>query len=391
MEPFEFIDPWYYSTFYFCIALVLSWMTVLYYLGSNDQKLLHAEGSPMQGVATILSFLVALFIGLRQLTQEFGDTRGYAAFYNHPIELHPVDLHSEWLWYNLQVFCKYIGMNVHEFFFFVALVYVGGMFICALMLTKKNLWISMVFFLTAFQFFTYGTNGIRNGFACSVELIALALVSGSKAKRIIGFILMFAAMSIHRSTLIPTAGAIASLYFVKDTKTSLRFWVASIGISLVAGPVVEQMIVSLGLDGRMSSYSAGQNNESVTQYFSNTGFRWDFLLYSACPVAMIWYATRFRKFNSPEYTIIANSYLLANAFWIMVIRAAFSNRFAYLSWFIIPMVFAYPLLRMNLWKDQDRKTALILFFYTGFTFFMFFIYYFGTTGFNGFNQYWWKK
>ena len=75
----------------------------------------------------------------------------------------------------------------------------------------------------------------------------------------------------------------------------------------------------------------------------------------------------------------------------MVIRSSFSNRFAYLSWFIYPVVMAYPLLRMNIWKDQDRKTALILFFYSGFTFFMFFVYYFGTgEGFNGFNQYWWR-
>jgi len=53
-----------------------------------------------------------------------------------------------------------------------------------------------------------------------------------------------------------------------------------------------------------------------------------------------------------------------------VIRAAFSNRFAYLSWFIYPLVIAYPLLRMNIWEDQDRKTAQILLAYSGFTFFM---------------------
>lgn len=391
MEPFEFIDPWYYSTFYYMVALVLSWMTVLYYLGSRGQKILYSEGSPMQGVACLLSFLVALFLGLRKLAQEFGDTRGYAAFYSSDLHYWPVDLRTEWLWYNIQVVCKHIGMNVHEFFLFVAIVYVGGMLFCAVVLMRKNLWLSMVFFLTAFQFFTYGTNGIRNGFACSLELMALSLLSGSTAKRMWGFLLMFAAMSVHRSTLIPTAGALATLYLVKDTKTALRFWLASIAISLVAGPVVEQLIVSLGLDGRMTGYSMSQNNENVMGYFSHTGFRWDFLLYSSVPVAMIWYTTRYRRFNNPEFTIFANSYLLANAFWIMVIRAAFSNRFAFLSWFMYPVVIAYPLLRMNLWKDQDRKTAIVVFLYTGFTFFMFFIYYFGTTGFRGFDQYWWRK
>ena len=111
----------------------------------------------------------------------------------------------------------------------------------------------------------------------------------------------------------------------------------------------------------------------------------------AGPVAMIWYVTRYRRFTDIGYTMFANTYLLCNAFWIIVIRAAFSNRFAYLSWFMYPVVIAYPLLRMNLWKDQDRKTAIILFFYSAFLFYMYFIYYFGTSGFKGFEIYWWKR
>jgi hypothetical protein len=131
--------------------------------------------------------------------------------------------------------------------------------------------------------------------------------------------------------------------------------------------------------------------EADEEIFSHTGFRWDFLLYSLFPVVMIWYVTRHRKFNDLGYNVIANTYLFCNAFWIMVIRSSFSNRFAYLSWFMYPLVMFYPLLRMNIWKDQDRKTAIILFLYSLFTFFMFFIYYFGTTGFRGFDQYWWRE
>ena len=142
---------------------------------------------------------------------------------------------------------------------------------------------------------------------------------------------------------------------------------------------MEQFFTSLGFDDRMDQYSG-----------ADIGFRWDFLFYSLFPVIMIWYVTQHRKFTDMTYNVFANTYLLCNAFWIMVIRSSYSNRFAYLSWFIYPVIIAYPILRMNLWKDQDRKTALIFFFYSGFTFFMFFIYYFGTTGFRGFNLYWWK-
>ena len=170
----------------------------------------------------------------------------------------------------------------------------------------------------------------------------------------------------------------------------MRFWVASVGISLVAGPLMEQFFTALGFDDRMEQYTR-TDQATMESTFSRTGFRWDFMLYSAFPVVMIWYVTIHRKFRDKAYNVLAITYLLCNAFWLMVIRAAFSNRFAYLSWFIYPLVIAYPLLRMNLWKDQDRRTAILLFFYSGFEFFMFFIYYFGTTGFKGFQLYWWRK
>ena len=257
---------------------------------------------------------------------------------------------------------------------------------------RKNLWIAVLFFFISFSCYSFGTNGIRNGLGCSLDLVAISLFALGGAKRPVGVVLMFLAMGIHRSTILPSAAAIASVYFIKDTKTAIRFWIASIAISLVAGPMVENFFAALGFDDRMDQYASTNQDERSMNQFSATGFRWDFLLYSSFGTIMIWYVTRYRKFTDKVYSIIAITYLLCNAFWVMVIRSAFSNRFAYLSWFLYPVVMAYPLLRMNLWKDQDRKTAIIFFLYSGFTLFMFFIFYFGTSnGFNGFDQYWWRQ
>lgn len=127
----------------------------------------------------------------------------------------------------------------------------------------------------------------------------------------------------------------------------------------------------MGFDDRMTDYFQSQDDAKVMKQFSETGFRFDFLLYSAMPVLMTWYVTIKRNFEDRTFNIIAVTYILANAFWVMVIRAAYSNRFAYLSWFLYPIVIVYPLLRFRLWDDQDRKTALILLLYEGFTFIMF--------------------
>ena len=395
MQPIEFIPYYYYTTVYYIFLLFASWFTVLYYVGSNTQKLLYNESNgPSQIMAILLAVVMSIFIGLRQIVPDFGDTRVYAGGYNYisTMDFVPVNFKTEWMWHNLEVFCKMVlHLNVHEFFLLISFVYFGGMLISSIILVRRNLWLSMLFFYTAFQTITFSLNGIRNGMACSMVLVAIAVMIEKKKLTFVSALLMFLALGTHRSTMLPSVAAIGSLYFLKDTKLALRFWIASIAISLVAGHAVENFFSALGFDDRMSSYSAAQYDENVSSTFSSTGFRWDFLLYSIFPVIMAWYVTQRRRFNDPAYNVIANTYLLCNAFWIMVIRAAFSNRFAYLSWFLYPIVFAYPLFRMNIWKDQDRKTALMLFAYSGFTFFMFFIYYFGTTGFRGFDQYWWKR
>lgn len=392
MEPIEFINPWYYSTAYYIFFLFLCWATTLYYIGSAQQKILHAEGSPIQSAALILTLYLIYFLGLRQVSGEFGDMRVYNRNYELMEPIYgAININREWLWTNFAVFCRKLHMNSHEYFLAVEFCYIGGMFCCAWLLMRKNLWIAMLYFFTAFSFFSYGTNGIRNGMACSIEIVAICLLIEGGAKRLFSFFLMFLALGIHRSTMLPSAASIASLYIIKDTKNALRFWLVSIGISLVAGPMVTNFFASLGFDDRMSSYSIDASESAAADYFSRTGFRWDFLLYSSFPVALIWYVTRYRRFTDMAYTVFANVYLLCNAFWIMVIRSSFSNRFAYLSWFLYPVVMTLPLLRMNLWKDQDRKTAIMLFLYSGFTFFMFFVYYFGTTGFKGFDQYWWRE
>ena len=388
MSAINLVTPWYYSTVYYIFFLIISWMTVLYYVGSNNQKILYSEGkSPIQGVAILLTLVLIVFIGLRPVNGKFfGDMGMYSHTYLNIINNYvPIDFNKEWLWDNLTAFCKKSGLNENEYFLVISFGYFAGMLICALELMRKNLWLALLFFFISFSCYAYGTNGIRNGLACSFALVAICLLVEGGLKRPLAFVLMFLAMGIHRSVMLPCAAAIASTYIIKDTKWTIRFWVASIAISLVAGSMMEQFFTSLGFDDRMDQYSSAN-----AEMGAGTGFRWDFLFYSVFPVIMIWYVTQHRKFYDQVFMIFANTYLLCNAFWIMVIRSSFSNRFAYLSWFLYPVVIAYPLLRMNLWKDQDRRTAIIFFFYSGFTFFMFFIYYFGTTGFKGFNQFWWR-
>ena len=99
------------------------------------------------------------------------------------------------------------------------------------------------------------------------------------------------------------------------------------------------------------------------------------MFYSAIPIILGYYITIKRKIENKKYSILLSTYLLANAFWIMVIRAQFSDRFAYLSWFLYPVVLSYPLLKMDIWGRKQGVCAYwILLGHLSFTLFMHFIY-----------------
>lgn len=366
-----------YGTIFYNTVLVLCLITAFRLVSSTGNSLLYSK--PSLPVPTIVvTVIIILFMGLRPNESYFVDTYMYAHSFN--LMQNGIAASStassggEWLWARIMFAFATGSGDVHMFFLFIDFLYYGLMLLCCWRLFPNNTWLAMLFFIGSFSTYSYGVNGIRNGMACSVVLVAIALAAGgTKPERYAGLLLSLVAIAIHRSTALPIAALWAAVFIIRHPKQAIYFWIASIFLSLLVGNRVGDFFASLGFDDRMTSYFQGQNNAKDMAQFSHTGFRWDFLLYSSMPVLFTWYLTVKRNFNDRAFNIIAVTYILANAFWILVIRAAFSNRFAYLSWFMYPLVICYPLLRFNIWPDQDRKTALILLLFYGFTYLMYLI------------------
>ena len=123
----------------------------------------------------------------------------------------------------------------------------------------------------------------------------------------------------------------------------------------------------MGFDDRLT-YLTNEQEEGV---FSHSGFRWDFLIYSMMPILLGYYIVIRHGIRNKTYEMLLNTYTLSNAFWIMVIRANYSNRFAYLSWFMYPIVLAYPLLKVDVWGEiQGVRLKEIMFAQIAFIWFM---------------------
>lgn len=361
-------DP---SLYYPIYIYSLLFLTIGYIVPISKYGTSLIQRNTNQPLVLIYFFLFVLVVGLRPISgYYFGDTSNYAYSYNLFVNgIASYDPESkEWFFNWLMYQCSQV-MDVHGFFLLIEILYVLPVLWACKKLVPNHALLMFLVCMGAFSFFTYGTNGIRNGMACSLIIAALACVHGNLFQKIVGGVLAFLAFNIHRSTALPIACILAT-FFVKDTPLILGWWIASIFLSLVAGGPIEAFFTGLGFDDRLSSYAT---DDSADAMFSSTGFRWDFLLYSAMPILLGYYVVIKRKIWDKKYLLLLHTYILCNSFWVMMIRASYSNRFAYLSWFLYALVLIYPCLKLPIWKDQGKKTALIMGGHLGFTLFMYLI------------------
>ena len=364
----QIFSPQLYFPIYLYIILAF---TLYYYVKLNafdNDKLFYDDNRSR--MFTLFVILYVIIVGMRPVHNAFADTVYYAHLYKLMatglIKINPTD--GDWL-FNKVMYWFSQHTEVTWFFLFVEILYVFPVYFACKRLTEDNFSLLLLFFFSSFSFYSYSVNGIRNGMACSMCILAMTYIQGSKRDKIICGVLCFLAFNTHLSTALPIAAMIFSLKYINH-RNMFYFWLFSIFLSLVMGNAISSFFMSLGFDDRMNQYATLQQDTQIMSKFSQTGFRWDFLLYSAMPIWLGWYLIFKRNIYDKTYLMLLGTYMYSNAFWVMVIRSSFSNRFAYLSWFLYPIVLAYPLLKLEIWPDQGKKTAQILIAHFGFTFLM---------------------
>ena len=360
-----------YYPIFLAVMLVVT-IVHFYRLYPMDTDTLLDKKKPMT-VLSILVLAVILFLGLRPISgRAFGDTSTYAGVFMLMADdlMMPDSATGDWLFNMLMYGCSKI-MSVQGFFLLVEILYIVPVYFACKRFSKENSATLIIFCLTAFSFFSYGVNGIRNGAASSIFMLALSYLKGDKLwEKVTFLVLSFLSYNMHHSMALPIAAAVAA-YFIRNPKLMFYFWIASIAVSLTVGGAISEIFSSLGFDERFNTYITG---DTVDEAVVRDVFRWDFLLYSSMPVVLGWYVIFRRKIYTKTYAILLGTYIYANAFWVMVIRAAFSNRFAYLSWFLYPVVLAYPMLVMPVWKDKPGlKVGIILVGHLAFTILMWYL------------------
>lgn len=360
---FDWIPISNYTPIYYHVMFLLMAITLFH---SIQNELADSRTKIFASSAGIfLLIFISLYMGTRPVSGAFGDMETYAKGYRLLQEGQKATVTKEHVFNYFVIFCSKI-IEVRMFFFICAAIYILPCYIFSRKFGGAYWYFIFFTFVGSYMFWPFGTNGIRNGLGTSIFILALCFYE----RKIITYLLMALSLGIHSSLIIPIAGfLIAALY--KKPQFYIYIWLCAIPLSLIGGSFWENLFGNMGLgdDNRAADYltKGNVNNDQ----FSSTGFRWDFLFYSSFAVYAGWYYIFKKNISDNFYIHLWGTYIFANAFWILVIRANFSNRFAYLSWFLMAVVISYPLIRYKIFENQYRVIGGVIAVYYLFTYLMF--------------------
>ena len=321
-------------------------------------------------VDQVLGMLVAVAIivmmGMRPVSSTYGDTVNYAAGFDH-MARHPKLQHlvwsKEWLYDNITRICAKSG-NLHLYFTVFSTIYVGSLWLALRRIFSEYNFIPFVVVISMFTFWMYGVNGVRNGVGASLFILAMTYTDNIPMMVIIALM----GAGAHNTVYLMIAAALLA-WFVKDSRIYIGIWILCIIISFLWGNAIQSWMAgfadSVADENKLTKYlTYTEQNMRTDGMVVKMTFRWDFLAYSGLGVAVAAYFMYRRLFKDDYYRWIVNIYIICNAFWVLIIRAPYSNRFAQISWFILPIVLIYPFMRERFWVNQEKMLAIgILMFY----------------------------
>ena len=339
----------YYKIAYYAIIGFILFFILLHILKDGT---LYADNRFNNIMSLILIIIVVLFFGLRDPMGDWrylGDTSNYTNLFNH----FDPSVHKYEPGFNILMKFGIDYLNIRMFYILCACLYIIPVYIVFRKWFHSYAFYALALHISMLSFWGYGINGIRNGLAASIFIFSFLFYE----KKPVMYLIMLLSVTFHNSMILPLSAFTISL-FCRGTKVYTVLWFAAVAFSLFSGRLIESLSFQhlTSFVERMSNFFVNELDGEAVQ----RGFRADFLIYSFIPILLGLYYVYKLKFNDRLYIILLNTYIISNAVWVVFIRATFTNRIAYLSWFIMSIVMIYPLLKKQLVKYQPHKIVLLI-------------------------------
>lgn len=358
------LGPYYYTIYLVLITMMSLYQIYKYY--NIPYRVLNARNHQSITPSLFLMLFLVLFIGCRPDWSGFADSRNYIVFIEGYRGTHFVfNFDCENLIFdNLVSWTGCNGISWSVFFVFIAFIYFGGQLIAIRKMFPSDTFFAYLIFLAAFSTFTYATNGIKAGAAASIFLVAIAY----REKRLLSILLLAISYGFHHSMQVLIIAFII-VSFIKNPKFYLYLWGFSFVVAALGVTTFQHLFA-----GFTDDHGAGYLIADGTDAYI-TGFRLDFIIYSAMPVMLGIYLIYKKGLKHTGYNFLFNLYVLANSVWMLCMYASFTNRIAYLSWQLLPIILIYPYFTSKFSELQYRQVSYIALAHLSFTLFMNIIYY----------------
>lgn len=355
----------YHTVYLVVVALLTFFVNSFYATAAGRQRI----GSIFYTrLAFLIAVLMALFIGLRpQSGQYFFDMDGYYMAYT---DMFGEPMEFDWyttniLFDNLFMFMASKQVPVQFFFLLMAALNFMCSFFACRKLFPNDTFLSFVVFLAAFSTFTYATNGLKAGVAAALFLLAIA----NRNNILVAFILVIISYGFHHAMQLP-AVAFFIVLIIRNPNIYFVAWAGSLLLSVFHVTYFQELFA-----GMTDSQGVRYLNYELNEHWSSViRFRPDFVLYSSVPVIIGYRMVNVHKVRSRMYDFILNMYLLTNSVWMLCMYATFTNRIAYLSWLMYPIVLIYPFLEQKWDNNQYKILRIVVYGHLAFTLFLQFIY-----------------
>ncbi len=362
-------SPSLYQNIYLIVITIITVVVFLFYQSRDNNNELN-EASRLPVFAFVLTIVISLFIGYRPVDKTFVDMVTYSDIFYYLKSNRPV-FHWNWdelniLYDNLYAWSATYFDTDRPLFVILAFLYFGCIFIACRRMFRGNTLATLLVYLGAFSTFSYGTNGMKAGVAAAIFLVALSFYN----KKWIMVLLALVSYGFHHSMQL-CIGAMIVAYFYKNAKFYIVVWIVCLFLAIFHVTWFQTLF-----SGLTDDHGAIYLNQIVEQEEKGwDGFRIDFIIYSFTPIAMGLYTIYGKKLKSAFYNYLLSIYLITNSIWLLCIFSSFTNRIAYLSWLLLPVVLVYPTLHPKWGDSRFRVFAAIMMLHLCFTLFMNFIYY----------------
>ena len=330
--------------YYFSIATVLIIYIFQYFFGWFD--FLKKYKSYLE--YGFVLYLI-LLVGFRPIGGEMGaaDSQMYLNWLNN---VRNGQLETKDLGFSVILF---VSSFFKDRFFFVlcsALTFLF-IFLASKKMNEKLLFLFFLSYISTLYFWNHVVFSIRQGLGGAIFIYALFC-----DRKYIKYFFLILAVLIHKSYLLPFLAVFVSIIYNKPIKYLAYLWCLVVVMSYFFSDTI---IIYIGkfieIFDKRSVYFLFNDKNDI--FYSKYGFRIDMILYSLLFIFFIIYYILKKNVNE-QYLEIAKIFIIINMAFILIIKVNHSYRFAYLSWFLSPILVYYPFIKNKVKVD---KNFLILF------------------------------